>query len=51
MKHSKNQLAIYDWVENGSGNLVIDAKAGSGKSSTILHAATKMRGVYCILSI
>ena len=47
MKHSKYQLAIFDWVKNPNPtkrNLIIDAKAGSGKSSTLLHSATYMTG-------
>lgn len=32
---SEHQLAIFDWVENGSGNLRIDAAAGSGKTTCL----------------
>ena len=33
---SPYQMAIYDFIENGVGNLVVEACAGSGKSSTLL---------------
>lgn len=33
---SEYQKAIYDFIENGYGNLVVEACAGSGKSSTML---------------
>lgn len=35
---SKYQAAIFDWVRHGSGNAVVDAVAGSGKTSTIVDA-------------
>ena len=35
---SKYQEAIFDFVKNGQGNAVIDAVAGSGKTSTIVRA-------------
>jgi superfamily I DNA/RNA helicase len=37
-KPSKYQQAVYDFLSNGKGNAVIDAVAGSGKSSTIVQA-------------
>lgn len=37
-KPSKYQQAIYDWVCNGQGNAIIQAVAGSGKTSTIVAA-------------
>jgi DNA helicase-2/ATP-dependent DNA helicase PcrA len=37
MTPSKYQSAIYDWVGNGQGSAVIEAVAGSGKTSTILE--------------
>lgn len=50
MEYSKYQKDIFNWVENGQGNLLIDAKAGSGKSSTILQASTKMSGSIIFLA-
>lgn len=35
---SKYQEAIYSFIQNGQGNAVVDAVAGSGKSTTIVHA-------------
>lgn len=32
------QQAIYDWIKAGSGNAVVEAVAGSGKTTTILDA-------------
>jgi len=35
---SKYQSAVYEHIQNGKGNAVIDAVAGSGKSTTIVEA-------------
>lgn len=35
---SINQKAIFEFIQTGSGNAVIDAVAGSGKSTTIVNA-------------
>ena len=35
-KWSKYQLAIYDWIEHDQGHLVVEAVAGSGKSTTLI---------------
>lgn len=35
---SVHQLRIFDFVENGQGNAVIEAVAGSGKTTTIVEA-------------
>ena len=32
---NKYQQTIIDWVKDGSGNAIVDAKAGSGKTSTL----------------
>ena len=37
-KPSKYQQKIYDFIEFGEGNAVIDAVAGSGKSTTIVNS-------------
>lgn len=37
---SGQQSAIFDWTANGSGNLVVRARAGTGKTTTITHACT-----------
>ena len=36
---STYQAAIWQWVESGRGSMVVEAVAGSGKSTTIKHAA------------
>lgn len=36
IKHSKYQEAIFDFIQHGVGNLVVEASAGSGKSYTLL---------------
>jgi DNA helicase-2/ATP-dependent DNA helicase PcrA len=35
---SSHQQAIYDWVKDGTGNAVVKAVAGSGKTTTLLGA-------------
>lgn len=37
-KPSKYQQAIYDFIQNGSGHGLVNAVAGSGKSTTIINA-------------
>jgi superfamily I DNA/RNA helicase len=39
MKFSEYQEAVFDWVVNGRGSCVVEAVAGSGKTTTIVHAA------------
>lgn len=41
-KPSRFQAAIFDWIESGSGNVVIEAVAGSGKTTTIEQAVGLM---------
>lgn len=40
MNFSKYQAAVFDWVQNGRGSKVVEAVAGSGKTTTIVHAAS-----------
>jgi DNA helicase II / ATP-dependent DNA helicase PcrA len=37
-KPSKYQQAVYDFIQNGRGSAIIEAVAGSGKTSTIVQA-------------
>jgi DNA helicase-2/ATP-dependent DNA helicase PcrA len=37
-KPSKYQQAIFNWIKTGSGNAIIEAVAGSGKTTTLLQA-------------
>ena len=39
---SKYQSAIFDFVEHGNGNLVVEACAGSGKSTTLLQIIKRL---------
>lgn len=41
---SAYQQAIFDFVEHGRGNAIIKAVAGSGKTTTIVHAMSRARG-------
>ena len=34
---SEQQLAVYDWVENGTGHAMVIAVAGSGKTTTLIE--------------
>lgn len=36
---SPYQAAIFDFIQNGTGNAIVDAVAGSGKSTTLVQAA------------
>lgn len=44
MTPTDEQLAIYSWCATGSGHGVIDAKAGTGKTTTIINALPHMAG-------
>ena len=37
---SRYQQAIYDYIEHESGNLVVEAAAGSGKTTTLIKCVT-----------
>jgi superfamily I DNA/RNA helicase len=39
MEPSKYQKVIYDWIKRGTGNAIIRAVAGSGKTTTIIEAS------------
>lgn len=39
---SKYQLAIIDFIKNGQGNLVVEAKAGSGKTFTLMKCVEEI---------
>lgn len=42
IQYSDYQLDIFDWVENKSSNIVINAVAGSGKTTTIIEACKRL---------
>jgi len=41
---SSYQAALFDWVENGRGHGVVEAVAGSGKTTAIVSAARLVHG-------
>lgn len=44
MKFSKYQQDIFDWVKDGKGHAVVEAVAGSGKTTTLINALGHMEG-------
>jgi len=40
-KWSKQQQSIFNWFESGAGNLVVRARAGTGKTTTILEGINR----------
>lgn len=44
MNFSTYQQNIFSWVESGKGNALVQARAGSGKTFTALHAMQYMKG-------
>jgi len=49
IQHSTYQKAVFDWVCNGSGNAIISAVAGSGKTTTLIDAlANVQNGSKCL---
>lgn len=43
-KLSPQQVAVLDWVKNGKGSLNLIARAGTGKTSTLMEVAKAIRG-------
>jgi len=50
MHWSINQEAVFDFVSNGTGNAIVKAVAGSGKTTTIVEAIKRVRGVSIFLA-
>ena len=46
MKWSTYQEAIFDFVEHGTGNAIVEAVAGSGKTTTIVEAMNRIAFEY-----
>ena len=42
MEHTKEQLAIFDCIENNENHLIVNAGAGTGKTTTIIEAANRL---------
>ena len=44
MKHTHEQIAIFDCIEKTDDHLIINAGAGTGKTTTIVEAANRING-------
>lgn len=47
---SPQQLAFFDWAENGTGSCVLEAVAGAGKTTALLEATGRIKGQVAILA-
>lgn len=47
---SVQQAAFLNWCQNGSGSCVLEAVAGSGKTTTLLHAVPLLAGQVAIMA-
>jgi len=47
---SAQQQAIFDWFESGRSNLVVRARAGTGKTTTILEGVTRAPEEFILLT-
>ena len=43
MVPSRYQQAIYDWIECGTGNALVDAVAGAGKTTVLVEGAKRIK--------
>lgn len=43
-KPSPQQQAFFDWILDGSGNLILQAVAGAGKTTTLIQGLSRMEG-------
>lgn len=50
MEASPQQKMIYENVEKGRGNLLVEAVAGSGKTTTLIEAVSRMKGSVAFLA-
>lgn len=41
---SPQQAAFFDWIETGTGSCILEAVAGSGKTTTLLQGLSRMKG-------
>lgn len=48
---SDEQNAIFDWFATGSGNLVVQARAGTGKTTTIKQAFSHAPEARCLYAV
>lgn len=47
---SPQQSAIYSWVSSGDGNLIIQAGAGTGKTSTLMGVLERVAGSVALMA-
>ena len=47
---SPQQQAFFDWIDNGSGNLILEAVAGAGKTTTLLEGTRRMHGTVLFMA-
>lgn len=45
VKGTPEQEAIWDYLQNGTGNVIVQARAGVGKSFTLIHSIARLRGI------
>jgi superfamily II DNA or RNA helicase len=45
---SNYQKAVFDWIENKNGHAVIEAVAGSGKTTTLVQCAKLIDSSRCL---
>jgi superfamily I DNA/RNA helicase len=43
-KPSEQQQAFFDWIVNGTGSCILEAVAGAGKTTTLIHGVKLMTG-------
>lgn len=44
MRWSPQQENVFDFIKNGRGSAIVEAVAGSGKTTTLVEAVTRMTG-------
>jgi DNA helicase-2/ATP-dependent DNA helicase PcrA len=47
---SDYQKAVFNWVECGTGSAVVEAVAGSGKTTTLVEAVRRMKGEVALMA-
>lgn len=50
MTPSPQQAAVIDWVRNGRGSAFVEAVAGAGKTTTLLHSLAEMDGYISLMA-
>jgi len=47
-KPSRYQVGVFDWISNGRGDAIVNAVAGSGKTTTLVQAAHTLKAANSI---